>query len=149
VKNIIKYLAVGIASMLAIQLIPYGKTHSNPPVIKEPHWNSPETRALAKKACYDCHSNESIWPWYTRIAPVSWLISYDVQEGRNKLNFSEWQGTHREGESAVEIAKEIREGEMPPFQYRLVHPSARLSENDKKLLIEGLQLTENNKAKER
>ena len=75
---------------LVIQLIPYGHNHTNPPVVQEPSWNRPETRAIVKRACFDCHSNETVWPWYSNVAPVSWLIYRDVAEGRQHLNFSEW-----------------------------------------------------------
>jgi hypothetical protein len=140
-KVIAKSTTIVVVVMLAIQLIPYGHKHLNPPVTREPNWHAPKIRELAKIACFDCHSNESVWPWYSRIAPVSWLIAYDVQAGRNKLNFSDWQGSHRPAESADKMVKEIIDGEMPPFQYRLAHPSARLSEEDRKSLIEGLQAT--------
>ena len=64
---------------LVAQLIPFGRSHTNPVVVKEPTWDSPTTRDLAKRACFDCHSNETVWPWYTNIAPVSWLTQRDVK----------------------------------------------------------------------
>jgi len=76
---------------LALQLVPYGRDHVNPSKVSEPAWDSPATRALAKQACFDCHSNETEWPAYARIAPASWLVQHDVEEGRAVLNFSEWQ----------------------------------------------------------
>ncbi len=96
--------------LLLIQLIPVDK--SNPPVVSEPTWDSPQTRALAKDACFDCHSNETVWPWYAKIAPSSWLLAQDVDEGRSALNFSEWgqgemeagrdRGSHRRrGDAAL------------------------------------------------
>lgn len=120
-----------------IQLIPYGKNHTNPPVLAEPPWDSPQTRALAKRACFDCHSNETVWPWYTNIAPVSWLAWRDTSEGRRHLNFSEW-GTARQ-KSVNEVVKSIEKGEMPPFIYVIQHPEARLSQAEKQALIDGLQ----------
>jgi hypothetical protein len=57
-----------------IQFVPYGRDHSNPPVYQEPQWDSPQTQELVSNACYDCHSNETVLPWYSNIAPVSWLI---------------------------------------------------------------------------
>ena len=72
-KKLMIVVAVLAGLFLAIQFVPYGRDHSNPPVIGEPTWNSPETRALAVRACFDCHSNETVWPWYSNIAPVSWL----------------------------------------------------------------------------
>lgn len=68
--------------LLAIQLVPYGRDHSNPPGRTEPSWDSPATRELARRACFDCHSNETEWPAYASIAPASWLAQYDVDEGR-------------------------------------------------------------------
>ena len=76
-----------IAAFLAVQLVPYGRAHDNPPVNSEPAWDSPATRALAKQACYDCHSNETEWPAYANIAPISWFVQHDVNEGRAVLNF--------------------------------------------------------------
>ncbi|MCX7782465.1 MAG: heme-binding domain-containing protein, partial [Meiothermus sp.] len=76
--------------LLAIQLVPYGRDHQNPPVVAEPPWDSPQTRALFVRACADCHSNQTRWPWYSHIAPVSWLVQRDVEEGRSKLNLSLW-----------------------------------------------------------
>ena len=137
VKSVLAILMAGIA----IQLFPYGRNHANPPVIGEPAWDSPATRVLAKKACFDCHSNETTWPWYSRIAPVSWLVYRDVVEGREHLNFSEWRGGSRKGESSQEITKEISEGEMPPLQYYIVHPEAKLDGPAKKQLIDGLAAT--------
>ena len=120
-----------------IQLVPYGRDHANPPVAREPVWDSPQTRELAVRACFDCHSNESEWPWYSNIAPVSWLVQHDVDEGRDKLNFSEW-GSNRRGEEEEEWAETIEEGEMPPPIYLLTHLDARLSETERQLLINGL-----------
>jgi len=130
-----------VAGLGLMQAVPYGRDHNNPAVVAEPQWDSPDTRELARRACFNCHSFETVWPWYARYAPVSWLIARDVQEGREKLNFSDWQGGTREGERPEEIEKEITEGEMPPFAYRLAHPEARLSAKQRKQLIEGLSAT--------
>ena len=132
-------IALGlVGSFLAIQLVPYGRAHSNPPVTGEPAWDAPETRALAKQACFDCHSNETTWPAYANIAPVSWLVQRDVNEGRAVLNFSEWS---RPQEEANEAAEEVREGEMPPVAYTLVHAHARLNAADRDRLAQGLAKT--------
>src|SRR6478735_10619944 len=82
-------VALGIGCV-AIQFVPYGHAHTNPPVRLEPAWDSPQTRELAARACFDCHSNLTKWPWYSNVAPVSWLIQRDVDGGRAALNFSEW-----------------------------------------------------------
>lgn len=127
-----------LAVLIVIQTIPYGRNRTNPPVLMEPHWDTPATRNLAKRACFDCHSNETVWPWYTMIAPISWLIYRDVEEGRRELNFSEWQGGTREGEKPAEIREQIEKGEMPPALYRMMHAEARLSDAEKRQLSEGL-----------
>lgn len=124
--------------LVAAQLVPYGRDHRNPPSTSEPQWDSGMTRTLAKRACFDCHSNETAWPAYARVAPASWLIQHDVQEGRAVLNFSEWQ---RPQEKADEASKEVREGEMPPFTYALMHSGARLSDADREQLAVGLART--------
>lgn len=139
--KVLLFIVLGTAALLAvIQLVPYGRNHTNPAVTGEPAWDSPATRDLVKRACFDCHSNETVWPWYSNIAPVSWLVQRDVDEGREKLNFSEWdQGEAREdADEAVEV---VKEGEMPPFQYLINHPEARLSADELGQLITGLQLS--------
>lgn len=123
---------------LAIQVIPYGRNHTNPPVVVEPQWADPETRALARRACFDCHSNETIWPWYSNIAPVSWLVQRDVEEGREKLNFSEW---NRRYEETDEMGEVVLEGEMPPPVFLITHPEARLTSEERQALAEGLDRT--------
>ncbi len=125
----------------AIQLVPYGRDQANPPVVREPGWDSPKTRELTKRACFDCHSNETKMPWYGGVAPASWLIWSDIRSGRAALNFSEWQGSGRESETPAELAKEINEGEMPPLQYTIFHPAARLSDVEKRQLSDGLAVT--------
>jgi hypothetical protein len=125
-------------TFVGIQFVPYGRDHVNPPVGAEPVWDSPGTRTLAKQACFDCHSNETEWPAYSRVAPVSWLIQRDVAEGRAVLNFSEWQ---RRQEEAAEAAEEVREGEMPLQIYRLMHAHARLSAAEREQLARGLERT--------
>ena len=129
-------LAVLAGGFLLLQLVPYGRAHDNPPVTNEPNWDSSETRVLAERACFSCHSNETEWPWYSHIAPVSWLVQHDVDEGRQVLNFSTW-GNGR-GEEGEEIGEVIWEGEMPPAQFLLTHPEARLTDAEKQQLIRGL-----------
>jgi cbb3-type cytochrome oxidase cytochrome c subunit len=139
-KKVISIIVVVlIAIFVVIQIIPLGKDHSNPAVVSEPKWDSQQTRDMAKTACFDCHSNETIWPWYTNIAPASWLVYYDVVDGRRRMNFSDWGNIHLR--EPGEIASVINEGEMPPFQYLLIHTSARLTPAEKALLINGLLKT--------
>lgn len=130
-------VAVGVL-LLLIQLVPYGRDHTNPPVRREPAWDSPSTRALAVRACFDCHSNATVWPWYANVAPLSWLAQRDVEEGRKSLNFSEWD---RPQEEAGEAAETVQRGTMPPVQYLLLHPEARLTDSERQDLIAGLQAT--------
>lgn len=125
-------------TLLAIQLVPYGRDHGNPPVTGEPIWDAPETRTLARQACFDCHSNETEWPAYASIAPASWLVQRDVNAGRAVLNFSEWP---RPQEEAREASQAVLEGEMPPAAYTLVHGHARLSTADRDRLVRGLAKT--------
>ena len=136
-----KFVIIAIALCVVIQLIPYGRNHTNPPVVKEPAWNSPATRELVKRVCFNCHSNETTWPWYSKIAPVSWLIMHDVKEGRSKLNFSDWKNGERPGENANLIRHEVMGGEMPPFQYRIAHPEAKLTAAEKQALVDGIAAT--------
>jgi len=135
-KLVLRGFFVVLGCFVLIQLIPYGHDRVNPAVVKEPVWDNPSTRALAKRACFDCHSNETAWPWYSRVAPVSWLVYNDVQEGRSRINFSDWRDATGE-----QFKRVISGGDMPPAQYRLAHPEARLTPAEKEKLIEGLSLT--------
>ena len=134
-----KFLTITLLLLVAIQFIPYGKNHTNPPVIAEPKWDSPQTRTLFMRACGDCHSHETKWPWYSNIAPVSWLVYHDVVEGREHFNISAWG--HQKKNEGDEAAEELEEGEMPLKPYLLAHPEARLNKQEKALLIEGLKKT--------
>lgn len=139
-KAILIILIVLVLGCVALQLVPVPR--DNPPVTREVRWDSPETRALAQRACLDCHSNETVWPWYAYVAPISWLVVRDVQQGRAVLNFSEWD--RQRGEEAgepEEMAEVIYEGEMPPQSYLITHPAARLTAAEKQALARGLQAT--------
>lgn len=146
VRTAMKVVGIaGLGLFGAIQLVPYGRDHTNPRVAREPAWDSPSTRALALRACFDCHSNETRWPWYSHVAPISWLVQRDVDVGRRVVNFSEWD---RPYEEAGESAKTVLEGEMPPAIYLLLHPSARLSAEEKRALAEGLTSTIGSQSRE-
>jgi mono/diheme cytochrome c family protein len=139
----IRWLIIGLCSLfLGAQVVPYGRDHTNPAARTEPAWDNPRTRTLAVRACYDCHSNETVWPWYSGIAPASWLIQRDVDKGRRELNFSEW---HRRQKEAHESAKTVQKGSMPPWYY----PWAQLSSAERQALIQGLEITLGTKAIER
>jgi hypothetical protein len=131
-----KPLALGLVVLVAIQLVPYGRTHTNPQAVREPMWDSPATRDLVRAACYDCHSNETRWPVYSHIAPISWLVQSDVDTGRRRLNFTEWQLEQRHAKDAAE---EVRTGGMPPWSYTLMHAHARLSTADRQRLAAGFE----------
>lgn len=141
VKRIAKVgIIVIIGGFLLIQLLPYGRNHNNPPVVSEPNWDSSTTRELAQQACFDCHSNETVWPWYSNIAPVSWLIQRDADEGREHLNFSTW-GNGGQGREPGEAVEAVYEGGMPPLLYLITHPNAQLSASEKQMLADGLRAT--------
>ncbi len=136
-RIIIMILAALAGIFLLIQLIPFGHQHTNPPVSQEPNWDSPQTRELAQRACFDCHSNETVWPWYSNIAPVSWLVQSDVNEGRSHLNFSDWSKVRE----AFEIPEVVQEGRMPPSIFLIMHPEARLTQAEKEALVSGFKAT--------
>ena len=124
---------VMLAVFLLMQLVPYGWWHENPPVTQAAEWGDPEGEALARAACYDCHSNETTWPVYSYVAPMSWLVRSDVEGGRHSLNLSELdQGGGKELDDAAET---IEEGEMPPSQYTILHPDSRLGDAEKERLM--------------
>ena len=123
---------------VAIQFIPTG-VELNPAVVQEPAWDSPRTRELAVQAgCMDCHSNETVWPWYGHVAPMSWLVAEHVADGRRHLILSE---RHVPQDDAHEAGEVVQEGEMPPPYYVPLHPSAALTDAEKEQLIAGLNAT--------
>jgi hypothetical protein len=141
-KRLLLYGVGGLFGLFVlIQAIPYGRDHTDPPVLREPSWDSAQTRAYAVDACFDCHSNQTKWPWYTNVAPASWLVERDVKGGRSTLNFSEWQ--RPQDTSASDIVEAVQGGSMPPFYYAWMpnHPKARLSKRDKAAFIRGLEAT--------
>lgn len=136
-KKILRYVVIALVLIfILIQLIPIDRT--NPAVTREVQWDSMETRALAQRACFDCHSNETVWPWYSYVAPVSLRVADHVVEGREHLNFSEWD---RGNGDAEEIIETIKKGEMPLSDYLLMHSEAKLTAEETQALIEGLQAT--------
>ena len=135
VKRVLRWVFLAIIVLLGvIQFIPYGHSHTNPPVRVEPSWDSANTRDLAVRACFNCHSNETEWPWYSNVAPVSWVVQSHVEEGRRKMNFSEWEQSQEDIEEITEV---ITNGEMPPWDYLVIHPEARLSASERDALLRG------------
>jgi hypothetical protein len=138
----LQFAVVGLIAMMvlliAIQFVPYGRNHSNPPVLAEPAWNTAQTRTLFFRACGDCHSNQTAWPWYSSVAPVSWLVQRDVQEGRREFNVSEWDRPKNEADEAAET---VQKDTMPPWFYIAMHSSAKLSSSERQEFIAGLIAT--------
>lgn len=112
-------------------------TQTNPPTTAEIQAPA-EVVTLLKRSCYDCHSNETKWPWYSQVAPVSWLVSRDVNDGRKHLNFSDWESYEpgRKLKKFKEIEEEVGEGEMPMAIYLPLHPEAKLTDAERTLLVE-------------
>lgn len=132
--RVVKWAALAFCvAFIAIQLVPVNRT--NPPV--EADLRAPaEVVSVLRRACYDCHSNETVWPWYSRLAPISWIIAHEVNEGRTELNFSTWNQLNPEkrAKAMKESWKEVAEGEMPTWYYVVLHPEARLSAADESVL---------------
>ena len=119
-----------------IQLVPYGRDHTNPPVTRDAPWPDGRARELATAACYDCHSNQTRWPPQSHLAPFSWLLTRDVEQGRAELNFSTWDEDDGEADDGAEA---VAEGSMPPRRYLLVHPGANLDDAERQLLADALE----------
>jgi heme-binding protein len=131
---ILAWSVIGLCvGFIAIQFVPVNRTN---PSVGADLVAPTEVVSILRRACYDCHSNETAWPWYSRIAPVSWLIAHDVNEGRAALNFSTWNrlNTEKQADAMHESWEEVAEGKMPTWYYVAVHPEARLSAADKSAL---------------
>jgi hypothetical protein len=130
-------IILGLAVVaVGIQFIPVDR--SNPPVAQAALVPpSEEVGAILRTACYDCHSNETAWPWYSSVAPASWLLADHVSEGRRELNFSTWaeQQPRRMDHKLEELVEKVRDGEMPLKSYTLMHPQARLTDEQRQVLI--------------
>jgi len=134
-RHLGKILLLIFVLLVVVQLIPVER--SNPPVTAE-ILAPAEVMPLLRRACYDCHSHETVWPWYSRYAPLSWLVAHDVSEAREHLNFSLWGElpAHKQAKLMKEIGEEVSEGGMPPFIYLPAHPEARLTDGEKTLLLD-------------
>jgi len=124
-----RVLWLGFAMLVAAQVVRVDRT--NPPVEQDVA-APPEIDVVLRRACYDCHSNETVWPWYAQVAPISWLLARDVAEGRRELNFSTWNAydAKKKTKKLKEAAEEVAEGEMPPWLYVAVHRDAAPSPAD-------------------
>lgn len=135
--RVVRRLAlVGVVVFLLVQLVPYGWRHPNPPVVADAPWPDARSEELARTACYDCHSNETDWPVYSYVAPMSWLVRRDVEDGREELNFSRWDDDAGEADDALD---ELVEGSMPPDRYVALHRDADLSTTDQATLATALE----------
>ncbi len=148
-RTILKLVVLGVILLVAIgQFFPPDR--SNPPVNSAVTFEfvarpSPEMAAIVKRACYDCHSNQTVWPWYSRLAPISWLVAADVQEGRAHMNFSEW-GLLSPEASRLKLqnaCNEVKAGDMPLWFYVWMHPESRLSEQNVQTICSGVNGSKN------
>jgi hypothetical protein len=140
-KKKLKWILVAlVAGFASLQLANPPRT--NPPVapghdLMATNPPPPEIAALLRVACYDCHSDETKWPWYSRVAPVSWLVANDVTRGRERLNFSEWprELPQRAAKCLERMSEEVDYKDMPPAKYTLMHPEARLTADQRQQLM--------------
>ena len=127
-RRVLRIAGIAIVVLLVVsQLVRIDRT--NPPVESDVP-APPEVKAALRAACYDCHSNETTWPWYDQVAPMSWLLGYDVQKGREELNYSTWQkyDVRRQQKKMKETVETLTKGEMPPWYYSVIHRDARLAD---------------------
>jgi hypothetical protein len=124
-----------VALVVAAQAVRPART--NPPVDPQKEITAhmqvdPAVMSTLSRACNDCHSNRTEWPWYSNVAPVSWLVAHDVNDGREELNFSEWGASKEKepGKLLGKICSEVTEGEMPMATYTLIHPHAKLTREE-------------------
>jgi Haem-binding domain len=141
-KKILKWIFAAL--IVAFTLLQFtNPARTNPPVVSDLIAGNPpppEVAATLRAACYDCHSNETRWPWYSRVAPMSWQIAKDVSEGRDNLNLSEWPNDNpkRAAKRLEDMSEEIGYGEMPLKKYTFIHADARLTDAQKKQLTDWL-----------
>lgn len=123
-----------VLALIAVQFVPVER--ANLPVESDAPMAA-EVKTVIRRACYDCHSNETVWPWYSYVAPVSRLVAKDVREGRRELNFSEWNqyAENRRARKLKEIVEQVEKGKMPQWYYVMMHPDAKLSASDKELIL--------------
>jgi Haem-binding domain len=141
-KPALAALLVLASAALAVQLVPLERINLflPPSPLSPPSTGDiaapPQIEALLARACYDCHSNRTKWPWYSRVAPVSWLVVRDVALGRKELNFSEWRSYYPQTRrrKLQWMGRVLRERSMPPWAYRLMHPGARLNGAERAML---------------
>lgn len=128
--------AIALGLVVAMQLVPYGWRHPNPPVTQDAPWPDAASERIARESCYACHSNETDWPAHSYVAPMSWLVRSDVENGRDELNFSTWDRDDGEADDAAEA---ILEGDMPPDRYTMIHRGASLTDAEADHLVAALE----------
>ena len=132
------FIATGVATIAAVggSLVhPFGTPAtpgSDQTILREAQID-PETLAIVQRACQNCHSQNTEWPWYSRVAPVSWLLAHDVQQARSHMNLSQWQDYSNDDRRRLlsEIGSAVRNREMPVQRYLLLHPEARLTDSER------------------
>ena len=133
-------LILVVIIFIAIQFV--RPARSNPPVDETSTLSArvqvtPEVEAILNRSCIDCHSHKTVWPWYSNVAPVSWLLARDVNNGRRHFNVSNWPSDpKRSAHKLEEICEQVERGEMPLGIYLTMHPVAKLSDSDKKTLCD-------------
>ena len=131
-RRLTKCLLPVAAAAAAMQVVRYPRTN---PAVESDLVAPSEIKSALHRACYDCHSNETTWPWYSAIAPASWIIHHDVEEGRRRLNFSSWadyaEDPGTKAQKLDEISKAVARGDMAPWYYRMLHPAAGLSDGER------------------
>jgi len=134
-----RILLAVLALVVAAQFVPMGRANptEDPAQTVYATVSVPsDVAGLLRRACHDCHSSQTVWPWYSRVAPVSWLVARDVIKGRGELNLSEWgrYPTRRKDRKLREICEQVTRGKMPMRAYTLMHPQARLSDQDRRAM---------------
>src|SRR4051812_24194408 len=125
-----------LAALLLAQLVPYGRGHDNPRPTRSAQFASVKDQELFAGACGDCHSDKTRWPWYSNVAPMSWLVQHDVGEGRGQFNV--WEGDRPQPDVGG-VVEQVQSGGMPPGQYKLTPGDARLSKAQRTALAGALQ----------
>lgn len=141
-KKLLKYGLIALVLLLVVAQVAKPVDRSNPPVVGD-LGAPPAVDAVLRRACYDCHSNETVWPWYAYVAPASWLVADHVEEGREHLNFSEWStySVGKRDHKLEEVWDEVESGAMPEESYLWLHGEAKLSDEEKQLLHDWVEQT--------
>jgi len=135
---VVSGLVAAVAVFVLIQAVPYGRSHSSGAIVAEPKWPDAATRELVVRACFDCHSNQVKYPWYSNVAPISWVVAEHVGDGREAVNFSDLKAG---GEGVGNVVESIKEGSMPPGYFTRfgLHKQAKLTKAEIAKLLASLQ----------